>query len=156
MSENEDLIPALLSRGSYPPGLEHMAATPGFAGEPPQRDATGRRILTHGATGWKRGCRCEVCEAASGPHSSKRGVKTARLDEDDRRTERPSVPLSPRELALVDQARGEVPRGRYLREAVMEVVARNLGITEGDVDTASREATRQPNRSKQQQEGQQT
>ena len=86
--------------------------------------------------------------------------KTARLEGEDRRTERPSVPLSPRELALVDQARGEMTRGRYLRKIVMEAVAADLGIPPGDVDTARREAPRQPNRSerhhedKQQEKGQ--
>ena len=69
------------------------------------------------------------------------------MDDQDKRTERPSVPLSPRELALVDQARGGMNRGQYLRELVMEGTARALGIDAGELDTARRPAQRRPNRS---------
>jgi|SRR5271166_2646812 len=118
--------------------------------EGPRKPHTGTRILTHGANGWKRGCRCSVCEAASGPHSGKRGNKPARLQGEDRRTRRASVPLSPRELALVDQARGEMPLGRYMRMLVLEGAAAGLGLDPDDVQPAGREAPRRPNYSKRQ------
>ena len=47
------------------------------------------------------------------------------IDEHDKYTERPSVPLSPRLAALVNQARGELPRGTWLRDAVLEKLERD-------------------------------
>ena len=76
------------------------------------------------------------------------------MDDQDKRTERPSVTLSPAELAHVNQARGNMPRAQWLREAVLEKLERDgYGIE----DTARRPARRRRNYSERQhqQEGQQ-
>ena len=132
-----DLLAAIQEHAA---GREDGNGETAGTGEADSREPhTGTRILTHGATGWKRGCRCDVCAAGrAGHHSGKRGSKPARLQDEDRRTERASVPLSPRELALVDRARGKMTRGQFLREAVMEGVARDLGMDPADVDPARR------------------
>ena len=46
------------------------------------------------------------------------------MDPADKRTARPGIPLSPNEMALIDQARGETPRARWIREAVLEKLDR--------------------------------
>jgi hypothetical protein len=70
------------------------------------------------------------------------------MDEQDKRTERPSVPLSPRELALVNRARGALPKGTWLREAVLEKLAREgAGVT----DEARRPTARRRNLSERRQ-----
>ena len=66
------------------------------------------------------------------------------MDEQDKRTERPSVPLSPLEMTGVKtaHARRGIPRGTWLREAVLEKLERE-GI---DVaDEARRPAARRRN-----------
>ena len=66
------------------------------------------------------------------------------MDEQDKRTERPSVPLSPLEMTGVKtaHARRGIPRGTWLREAVLEKLERE-GI---DVaDEARRPAPRRRN-----------
>jgi hypothetical protein len=67
------------------------------------------------------------------------------MDDQDKRTERPSVPLSPRELALVDQARGTMPRGQYMRMWILEGIAADLGLDPDELDTARRPAQRRRN-----------
>lgn len=71
-------------------------------------------------------------------------MATRPVDEQDRRTERPSVALSPRELAAVEQSRGAMPRSAWLRDAVMEKLERE-GVTV--TDDARRPAPRRRNRS---------
>jgi hypothetical protein len=80
-------------------------------------------------------------------------MATRPVQEQDRRTARPTLALSPREFAAVEQARGEMPRSAWLRDAVMEKLARE-GVKVAD--DARRAAPRRQNHSErqQQQEGQ--
>jgi hypothetical protein len=72
------------------------------------------------------------------------------MDDSDKRTERPSVTLSPAELRQVNQARGDMPRAQWIREAVLEKLERDgYGIE----DTARRPARRRRNYSERQQQG---
>ena len=64
------------------------------------------------------------------------------MSNEDKRTERPGIPLSPNEMTLIDQARGETPRARWIREAVLERLEREgVDVT----DDARRPAARRSN-----------
>jgi hypothetical protein len=67
------------------------------------------------------------------------------MEDEDKRTRRRTVSLSHREATLIDQARGDVPMARWLREAAIEKLSRDLGIPRDAVDTARRAAPRRRN-----------
>lgn len=67
------------------------------------------------------------------------------MKDEDKRTRRRTVSLSPREATLIDQARGDVPMARWLREAAIERLSRDLDIPPEAVDTARRAAPRRRN-----------
>lgn len=46
------------------------------------------------------------------------------MNDEDKRTELATARLSPREAAAMHQARGEMPKAAWLREAVLEKLAR--------------------------------
>jgi len=61
------------------------------------------------------------------------------MDDADKHTERHSASLSPNEIALINQVRGQdVPMARWLREAAMQRVAAELGVDPRDLDGAKR------------------
>ena len=65
--------------------------------------------------------------------------------------------LSDRERAIIDEARGATPMGRYAREALMEKAARDRGCSVEDLeklDTARRPAPRRNRERQQREEGQ--
>ena len=68
-----------------------------------------------------------------------------RLADPDKRV-KVSTNLSGNEQALIDQARGSIPKARYMRDAILEAVARDLGVPVGELDTARRAAPRSRNR----------
>jgi hypothetical protein len=74
-------------------------------------------------------------------------MSTRKIGEEDRRTKRPSIPLSPHELTLVDQAarKAGMTRGSYQRAAVLAQAATDLGLDPGELDTARRPAPRRRN-----------
>jgi hypothetical protein len=79
------------------------------------------------------------------------------MNEDDVYRARGTASLTGRERAFVDQARRGEPMGRYIRQALLEKAARDLGYDIGDLedipelaDTARRPAPRRPNRERQQ------
>jgi hypothetical protein len=127
--------------------------------EPLERDKHGARILTHGEGGYKRGCGCPVClkghaEAEGGRRKARSGTTGHSVTgRENWREQRPSVRLADDVMELVEQARGVTPRGQWLRDAVHEKLARDLGIDVDDLDTARRPARRRANRSGQQQAG---
>ena len=55
----------------------------------------------------------------------------------------PGVPLSRRQFDLIDRLRGEVPMGRWIREAAMERAGRELGT---DPDGLGRQTAGQASR----------
>jgi hypothetical protein len=74
-------------------------------------------------------------------------MATRPVQEQDRRTARPTLALSPREFAAVEQARGVMPRSAWLRDAVLEKLARE-GVKVAD--DVRRAAPRRRNYSEQQ------
>ncbi len=75
-------------------------------------------------------------------------MATRPVSDQDRRRNFKSVPLSDTELAAIDQARGEMPLGQWLREAAHEKLARDgYDVT----DEARRSAARRQNQRQRQQ-----
>ena len=70
------------------------------------------------------------------------------VNEQDKRTKRPTATLSPREMAAVNEARGEMPVAAWIREAILEKLAGNgIEVT----DEARRPLPRRQNHSERQQ-----
>src|ERR1700722_18643244 len=63
----------------------------------------------------------------------------------DVRRVRGGVPLSDRELELLHKERGEMPMAPYFREAVLEAVAADLGVSLDEMDTVRRGSPRRTN-----------
>jgi|GEM_PF-3786662 len=154
--------------------------------EPLERDRNGDRILTHGLSGYARGCRCDACMERKGSHNITHGLnaqgvpsgysqgcrcdlckagkreymaarrgtggstRRGRVPAEDRHDDPRSVPLSARELKRVNQARGEMPLGRYMRMLVLEGAAADLGLDPDDLNTVGRQAPRRRNYSERQ------
>lgn len=57
-------------------------------------------------------------------------------------------------VALIDEARGEMPRAQWLRVAALEKLSRDAGIPLADLETARRAAPRRRNYSERTQEQQ--
>jgi hypothetical protein len=76
-----------------------------------------------------------------------------RMPEEAVRSKKVTIMLSPDELALVTRARGEMPRGAYVRMRLLEGVAADLGLDPGEMDTARRPAQRRRNYSERKQQG---
>src|ERR1017187_1568868 len=101
--------------------------------EPLEFDRNGARINTHGLSGYARGCKCPPCSAA---HAADRTARRTAAREaaglgrpaaDDKVGPPVGVRLSPRVLDLIGQLAGEQPRGGWIRDAVLEKLARDLG-----------------------------
>jgi hypothetical protein len=65
------------------------------------------------------------------------------MSDEDKRTEHVTVPLSPREVALIGEVRGKAPTSQWIREAALRELARGLGVE--TVDMARRSAPRRRN-----------
>ena len=103
--------------------------------EPLEFDRNGSRILTHGLGGYARGCKCPPCSAAhAGDRDTRRtaareALGLGRPAADDKVGPPVGVRLSPRVLDLIGQMSGDQPRGAWIRGAVLEKLARDLGVT---------------------------
>jgi hypothetical protein len=116
--------------------------------KPLEFDRNGSRILTHGLSGYARGCKCPPCSAA---HAEDRDTRRTAAREalglgrpaaDDKVGPPVGVRLSPRVLDLIGQLSGGQPRGAWIRDAVREKLARDLGVSVEALDPSPHLAPR--------------
>ena len=74
--------------------------------------------------------------------------------EDDKWVLKRTIALSARVEAVIDALRGDMPRGAWIREAVLEKAARDAGITVEELDAVKRPVQRRRNYRERQQDGQ--
>ena len=76
------------------------------------------------------------------------------LTDDDKRTIPVVIHLSPNEHQGISEVQGDTPLGRWIREAALDRLARELGVPAEGLDGAKRPAPRRRNyKERQQQEG---
>ena len=136
--------------------------------EPLEFDRNGARINTHGLSGYARGCKCPPCSAA---HAADRTARRTAAREaaglgrpaaDDKVGPPVGVRLSPRVLDLIRQLAGDQPRGAWIRGAVLEKLARDLGVSVEALDPSPHLAPRRSrggrngNKKQQREEGRQS
>jgi hypothetical protein len=102
--------------------------------KPLEYDRNGARISTHGLSGYARGCKCPPCSAAHAEDRDTRrtaaraALGLGRPAADDKWTQLRTIRLSPRVADLIEQLRGDEPAGTWIRGAVLEKLARDLGV----------------------------
>ena len=83
--------------------------------------------------------------------AARKAAGTRRPAEDDKWDKPHPVNLSARLDEIINALRGDMPMGAWIREAVIEKAARELGIDPEDLDTVRRPVQRRANYSERQQ-----